>query len=177
MALEWGEGLKMRSFESYFSSHAVGFWLAMLIVVVLLAGWVLYSSLSQSRMRSKYESLIRSVDSGNVPAMLADYLNTVHAVSRQTSEMERRVTLLDEVRPSLLRHVGLVRFSPFHDTGGDQSFSLAMLNGRGDGVVISALHSRHEHKLYAKPVVGRASTYPLTVEEQQAISDSMVEAG
>jgi hypothetical protein len=71
--------------------------------------------------------------------------------------------------PSTIRCVGLVRFSPFHDTGGDQSFALALLDGKGDGVVITGLHSRHDSRLYAKPIERNGSSYSLTPEEREAM--------
>lgn len=108
-----------------------------------------------------------------MPAMLTEYLATVRTVARRTEEMDAQVDYLIQNLPFLVRHVGLVRFSPFHDTGGDQSFSVAILDGRGDGVVVSALHSRTESKLYAKPVNAGQSRYALTEEEKQAIDQSV----
>ena len=69
-----------------------------------------------------------------------------------------------------LHNVGLIRFNPFKDIGGDQSFSLALLDGKKSGVVISSLHTREGARLYVKPVSrGNSEKYPLTEEEKQAI--------
>jgi hypothetical protein len=62
-----------------------------------------------------------------------------------------------------------VRFNPFADKGSDQSFAVAFLDEHGDGVVFTGLHSRTDVRVYAKPIVGGASTYPLTNEESEAI--------
>ena len=159
----------MTPLENYFNHHAFGFWIALLAAVVLLAAWMLLADLRSRRTRAHNEEVLRSVEAGNIPAMLAEYLMTVRGVDLRTAETNQQVAQLRQVLPSLLRHVGLVRFSPFHDTGGDQSFSLAILDSNGDGVVLSGLHSRREHRLYAKPVVRRESSYPLTVEERRAI--------
>ena len=167
----------MDGFESYFTHHEFGFWIALLVLVLSLSVWVAASNLQRQRDRAHDADVLRSVESGNVPAMLAEYLTTVRAVSVQTTEMEQRVAHLYQNLPQMVRHVGLVRFSPFHDTGGDQSFSLALLDARGDGIVISALHSRNGHKLYAKPVVDRRSDYPLTEEELRAIAESVKTSG
>lgn len=75
-----------------------------------------------------------------------------------------------------VRGVGVVRFNPFHGdgSGGNQSFSAAFLNERGDGVVLSALHSRAgSASVYAKPVSKGASTFELTEEEREAIGKAM----
>jgi len=163
----------MDQLQGFFNHHAFGFWLGLLIGLVVVAGFIVWSNVRQQRLRGRFESMLRDVEGGNVPAMLTQYLTTVRSVARQTTEMEQRVNHLYEALPSLVTHLGLVRFSPFHDTGGDQSFSLAILDGKGDGVVISALHSRQAHKLYAKPLAGRASSYTLTEEEKRAIEESV----
>lgn len=72
---------------------------------------------------------------------------------------------------SAIHQVGMIRFNPFRDIGGDQSFSLALLNGEKDGVVVSSLYSREGVRIYSKSVKsGQAVKYPLTNEEKSAIS-------
>jgi hypothetical protein len=66
----------------------------------------------------------------------------------------------------------MVRFNPFRETGGDQSFALAMADADGNGAVISSLHSRDATRIYAKPLTAWQSSYPLTDEEQTAIQRS-----
>jgi len=71
--------------------------------------------------------------------------------------------------PSALQHVGVVRFNPYHDTGGDYSFAVALLDAAGAGVVISGLYHRDRCRVYAKPVSAWDSTSQLTDEERAAI--------
>jgi hypothetical protein len=68
-----------------------------------------------------------------------------------------------------LQHIGLVRFNPFDDTGSDQSFVIALLDDRRDGIVLSSLHGRGQTRVFAKPVEGGESTHQLSDEEAQAI--------
>jgi hypothetical protein len=69
--------------------------------------------------------------------------------------------------------VGIVRFNPFADSGGDQSFSLSLLDGQNNGFVISSLHSRQETRIYLKPVSGgKGEGFELSKEEQQAIKSA-----
>jgi hypothetical protein len=63
----------------------------------------------------------------------------------------------------------MVRFNPFSDTGSDMSFSLALLNQRATGLVMTGLWGRDEVRLYAKPVDRHESRYILSQEEKQAI--------
>ncbi len=68
-----------------------------------------------------------------------------------------------------LQRVGVVRFNPYHDTGGDYSFAVALLDEVGAGVVISGLYHRDRCRVYAKPVAAWESAYTLTDEEKEAI--------
>jgi hypothetical protein len=69
-----------------------------------------------------------------------------------------------------IQKMGLVRYNPFAETGGNQSFCLSLLDGNNNGLVISSLHSRENTRIYAKPVKkGKAANYDLSAEEKEAI--------
>ena len=99
--------------------------------------------------------------------------------------MEARRTLQDvdarirEARERLhgsVQNVAIVRFNPFRDAGGDQSFCIALLDEGQNGVVISSLYSRDGVRVYGKPILGGVSTYTLSQEEQQAIQKTVKES-
>lgn len=72
-----------------------------------------------------------------------------------------------------IQKVGLVRYNPFKDTGGDQSFILSLVDGNNTGVVISGLYSRSGTRWYAKKVVdGKGADYDLSDEEKRALKDA-----
>jgi len=71
-----------------------------------------------------------------------------------------------------LRHVAVVRYDAFGDMGGRLSFSAALVDDHGDGLVLSSIHARGESRTYAKGVVGGASDATLTPEEQQALASA-----
>jgi len=81
-----------------------------------------------------------------------------------------RIDALENAMPQTIRRTGLVRFNPFSDAGGDQSFSLALLDDRKNGVVISSLYGREINRVYAKPIENGSSTYQLSDEEKEAIA-------
>lgn len=80
---------------------------------------------------------------------------------------------LGEIAEESIRHVGLVRFDAFEDMGGRLSFSAALLDGHGDGVVITSINGRQDTRCYAKHVKGGASTHNLSDEESQAIREAL----
>jgi len=69
-----------------------------------------------------------------------------------------------------LRNVAVVRYDAFGDMGGRLSFSCAVVDDEGDGLVISSIHARGESRTYAKGIVGGSSEITLTPEEQEALS-------
>ena len=102
---------------------------------------------------------------------------------RRSADVRRRVTALEQHRPAgdadlaalradlgqALRHVAVVRYDAFGDMGGRLSFSAAVIDDHGDGLVFSSIHARGESRTYAKGVVGGTSDATLTPEEQQAL--------
>lgn len=71
-----------------------------------------------------------------------------------------------------ITHVGLVRFDAFDDTGGGQSFALAMLDDDADGMVLTSLHSRPTTRLFIKRIRGGVADAPLSTEEEQALGEA-----
>lgn len=88
----------------------------------------------------------------------------------RVDELSDRLTGLQEDLQATIQRVGVVRFNPFRDTGGDQSFAVALLDELGNGVVLSSLHNRNDTRVFAKPVHGGTSPYALSDEEHQAIA-------
>lgn len=103
----------------------------------------------------------------------------VDAVGRKTRELEGlRTEVIDltgqlgRVRSDLsdaIRHVAVVRYDAFGDMGGRLSFSVALLDDAGDGLVMSSINGRSETRTYAKGVKAGASEAALSPEEEQAV--------
>ena len=105
--------------------------------------------------------------------MVLALLLSVYAL-RQQRQLARRLgrrapASVGPVAAGALQHVGVVRFNPYHDTGGDYSFAVALLDAQGGGVLITGLYHRDRCRVYAKPVQGWESSYKLSDEEREAI--------
>ena len=79
------------------------------------------------------------------------------------------VDLRHDIRQAL-RHVAVVRYDAFGDMGGRLSFSAAIIDDAGDGLVLSSIHGRGESRTYAKGIVGGDADATLTPEERQALA-------
>lgn len=72
-----------------------------------------------------------------------------------------------------IQKVGLVKFNPFNETGGDHSFSLVLLDGNKNGIIITSLHTRERTRLYTKVVKSGKSAIELSNEESKALSQAL----
>ena len=144
--------------------------IVLLIAVVVLAGWVAVLTGRQARMQRRFKTLL-DVDSNlNLEDLLVDHLEQVTRTTGRVEELNALARQLQVGARSSLQHMGVLRFNPFSDSGGDQSFAVALVDGRGGGVVLSGLHGRDGTRTYAKPLVKWESTYTLTEEEKRAIA-------
>ena len=105
---------------------------------------------------------------------LEDAVNTIlrglEELHGMFSSVDARVTTLETKNIKNIQRVGMKRFNPFGDTGGNQSFSMALLDANNDGVVLSSLHGRSGTRIYAKPVKsGKQLEHELSSEEQDVV--------
>ncbi len=148
----------------------------LLLLVLVLAGFVLVAIgllvwliIRMRRLERHYKALTTGVAGGSLEAVLEDHVRQVQQATGRVQELDTTVMRVERQSRSHLQRVGFLRFNPFRDTGGDQSFVLALADDDGRGVVVSSLHSREVTRVYAKPLAGWSSPYQLTDEEQQAI--------
>ncbi|HEY7523622.1 MAG TPA: DUF4446 family protein [Candidatus Limnocylindrales bacterium] len=142
---------------------------ALAVAVVLLIAAVLYLAARLGSIRRRLEGLTRGADGRSLEAVLDAHLDRVFAVSRDLERLAERTVALEAEAPHAFRRIGLVRFNPFEDTGGNQSFALALLDANGDGFVISSLHARVGTRIYAKALSGGRAETQLSQEEAEAL--------
>jgi hypothetical protein len=93
----------------------------------------------------------------------------VDALPQDVHGLRQEVAALRAEARGALRHLAVVRYDAFGDMGGHLSWSLAVLDDSGDGVVLTSIHGRSEARSYAKSVAGWRCEQQLSPEEQQAI--------
>lgn len=84
-------------------------------------------------------------------------------------EVSAEIETLNADAASALRHVAVVRYDAFGEMGGHLSWSFALLDDRGNGVVLTSIHGRSDSRTYAKNVTGWSSSQQLSPEEEEAI--------
>jgi hypothetical protein len=136
--------------------------------------WLLVLSFYLIRAVRHYQRLTLGVNKKDLQSILENLLGETAKDRKRIDELFR---IAEETQKKGLLHiqkVGLVRFNPFKDTGGDQSFTLALLDGEGDGIVVSSLHSRTGTRVYAKPILKeKADEHQLSKEEKEAVEKAI----
>ena len=154
--------------QPYSSALVAG--LLVLVVILLLA--VVLVARRTRRIDKRLAGLTRGGDGGSLEAMLGSRLDKVDDVSRELDELAARMAILEGAQRRSFQRVGLVRYNPFEETGGNQSFALALLDAAGDGWVLSSLHARSGTRVYAKAIKGGRGDAALSDEETAAIQQA-----
>ncbi len=141
-----------------------------LLLAALALVWLV---LRAGRLQARLDGLTRGAEGASLEAVLDRHLETVFRVARDVDRLETRAAALEEQARLAFQRVGLVRFNPFEDTGGNQSFALALLDAHLDGFVISSLHARSGTRVYAKALSGGRSESALSAEEAEALRLAM----
>lgn len=139
------------------------------LLVLLPLIYVLFSHI---RLKRRQARLWKSVDGESLERMLQEHLDEARALNAQVERVSESGSANATALRNCLQRVGVVRYDAFPDVGGQQSFSVALLDAEGNGLVLSSLHSRHDVRVYAKPVAAFASPITLSDEEREAISQS-----
>jgi hypothetical protein len=143
----------------------IGF--AALVLILLIV--TLIQLRQVRRLRHRLDVLTRGADGRSLDAVLDAHLDKVFAVSREIDDLAARTAVIEAAGRRSIQRVGLVRFNPFEDTGGNQSFAIALTDVAGNGLVVSSLHSRTGTRLYAKAVAAGRSDGALSAEETEAL--------
>lgn len=162
----------MESLYLVYQSYGLQLWLVLLFLVIILGVWSILLYRQLGRLRQSYGALLTSGEGKDLGELLSMYVEQMRLAASKADQLTKASEQMERQLESSVQRVGLIRFNAFEDTGGEQSFALALLNAQGHGVVVSSLQGRAESRLYAKPVRKWDSGYSLSVEEKEAIAQA-----
>jgi Protein of unknown function (DUF4446) len=149
---------------------------ASLFACALLLLAVLALGLRLARIRRTYAQVLDGVPHGDLLAAVSRQIQSVRDLQRTTELIGRETAQLRQRVSSAVRTVGFARYDAFPDVGGQLSFSTALLDEAGDGVVLTTINGRTNSRSYAKAVKGGRSDYQLSNDERAAIAMAMGES-
>lgn len=135
------------------------------VIILLLTGWISY-------LHFRFNRLVKNAYKDNLESSLVEIYDYLAKNHKQNTDIAHHLTQIDHKLLSDPRGMGLIMFKAFDGvkSGGAHSFALALINEKGDGVILSTLHSRERVNVYSKEVLTFKATVLLTEEEQQALT-------
>ncbi len=135
--------------------------------------WLISLSVFFWRVLRHYNKLTKGVSEKSLRTVLEELLKDVDVNKKDIDYLKEYSARIEKDGLLHIQKVGLIRFNPFKDTGGDQSFILSLVDGKDTGVVIDGLYSRSGTRWYAKRVVsGKGVDYELSEEEKKSLKEA-----
>ena len=147
-----------------------------LVIAGVFFVWLLVLTIFFWQMFSHYSRLAKGASNKNLKSILEDILSKIDLHNKDIESIKKYCDNLERDGLLHVQKIGLHRFNPFKDTGGDQSFVLSLVDGSDTGIIISALYSRSGTRWYAKRVVnGKGADHELTDEEKKVLKETKKE--
>jgi len=147
--------------------------LSLLVLISLgLAGLALLFSATGSGKRGR-DAQGRAGLGGALRGVLARQARAIQRLEQAVATLYETDSRQKDLIEGAVRRVGLIRYDAFEDVGGRLSFSCALLDERGNGVVVTSINGRQDTRVYAKPIAEGKSAYNLSVEEEEAIKQAL----
>lgn len=160
----------MVEFEKIAQNFAYLFLPALAVLFFFFLFWNIMLQRKISKINKRNEEFYAGGKVHNLEELLVDQAKTLKSLDRDIQELYNISNSINTLSLRGLSKVGMVRFNPFKDVGGNQSFAIALLNGKNNGLTLSSLYTREGTRIYAKAITdSQSEEHPLTNEEKQAI--------
>lgn len=105
----------------------------------------------------------------NFPENVEDLLKEFKKIKEENQRIKKELEEIKERQKFFIQNIKMARFNPFSEEGGNQSFTLSLLDENKSGVVITSLYTKEGNRIYGKPIIEGKSEYPLSKEEEKII--------
>ena len=140
------------------------------VLIIAVFIWLILLTYYLFKSNLHYKRLVKGANNDDLTKILDKILDELDLNKKTLDNLD--ISLQKQIEKSInyVQKVGIVRFNPFADTGSDQSFVLAILDGTDSGMVLTSLHSRTNTRWYAKNVEkGKGIDHQLSEEEEKAV--------
>lgn len=144
------------------------------IVASVFLFWIIILTIILWRSVSHYNNLTRGSNLKNLKSVLESLTKQMTAAQKDIENLKEHCDKIEKEGQKHIQKIGLLRFNPFKDTGGDQSFIVSLIDSKDTGVIISGLYSRSGTRWYAKKIKeGKGVEHELSDEEKKAIKEAI----
>ena len=163
----------MEVFLSTVNSLAPYIILGMAVIILLLFIMVIVLFKAVGRVENKYRRLMRGTSNKNLEEMLLEKIDSIEEVKEVSQKAISECERLEEKMKECIQKVAIMRYKAFEDVGSDLSFSIAMLDDKKDGVIVTGIYGRQESTTYAIPIDKGISRYDLSEEELYVLNEAI----
>ena len=142
------------------------------VLVIVLFIMVCISLSKVKKLKLRYEKFMEKEDV-HLEELLVQYTKKLNVLLQNEKEMQSSIEHMEAIVKDCVQKVGIVRYQAIPNMGADLSYTVALLNKDNDGVVFNGIYGRDGCYTYAKPIKDGKSTYNLSEEEEQAISQAI----
>lgn len=139
------------------------------LVILALAGLCGFLFFYYTKINKAIDAFLEKGKIKDLRQVMFDEIEKTKALQGELKVAFSKIAFLEEIAKISLQKIGVVRFNPFGDMGGNQSFIIALLDQGNNGFVISSLFTKEGNRMYAKAVTNGTSEYTLSAEEKEAI--------
>ena len=124
-------------------------------------------------LRRRLDSALGGTKGDSLEIALKSYFNQANKIINELDKIRLELNRVSHISEHSTQKIAIIRFNPFGDTGGDQSFCLAALNNQDTGYVLTSIHGREGSRIYIKPITKSKSSHPLSEEELKAVNQAI----
>jgi hypothetical protein len=134
-----------------------------LFIFIVLVSFYLF------QLKKRLDVFFKGTKAKDLEEVLTEQLKKLKKQEKDIKRIFEEIAKLDGISQKSFQKIGVIRYNPFKDAGGDQSFSISLLDAKDNGFVLTSLYSREGMRVYAKPIKEGNSEYPLSEEEKEVI--------
>lgn len=142
------------------------------IVIGILGLIIIILGIFIGKINHRITQLTQGKTATDLESIIIENNTLILDLKNKIKNQETQILDLKKEAMNSIQNIGIIRFNPFKETGGNQSFAMALTDKKKNGVVLSSLYTRDRVNVFAKPILNGASEYTLTNEEQSAITQS-----
>lgn len=143
------------------------------VILIIVGAWLSILTALFIWLFLFFKKLVKGAEGENLKKVLDKILSTQDQNSQTLTQVKKEIVRLEEEGKFHVQKVGLIRFNPFSEIGGDHSFSIALLDGKLSGVIMTGLHTRERTRIYLKEIKNGKSLVELSEEEKKALAKAI----
>lgn len=134
-------------------------------IILILLAWIAFTEY-------RFKRFFAGTKAKNLEEVMVTIGKQMSDLKETQIEINKHLVIVDEKLSKSIRKVETIRFNPFLDAGGNQSFAISFVNNEGNGVIISSLYARDRMSIFAKPIDSWTSKFELSAEEKEVLEKS-----